>query len=330
MLNKVKQSLGYRDIIYNVKYKKFFEFVDGDNYKELDIASGTESGGTADRPSSPDTGDLFWDTDLNILLVWNGSAWEPVGSGDSVKVPSGATGDRPSSPEVGDLFWDTTLDSLLVWDGSNWSPATPSDIGTLSELVLQDKVTSAEVVLSVRDGALVVTDPFNESVQEIDLGGTTPDPGNLRNVFINGAGRYAVGQNTLLNTNGLITLEYINSPGQFFVIDDISAGGFGVGDRQGFGLVAEDIVDGTNLRGGPAPLSTGNSGGWSFQYTWYYTGGYPYGWTSYFSTNQNSRCRRWQCYWRLQRSAESAQLVGSCWQSRCRPSSACWYCGTAH
>ena len=286
MLNKVKQSLGYRDIIYNVKYKKFFEFVDGDNYKELDIASGTESGGTADRPSSPDTGDLFWDTDLNILLVWNGSAWEPVGSGDSVKVPSGATGDRPSSPEVGDLFWDTTLDSLLVWDGSNWSPATPSDIGTLSELVLQDKVTSAEVVLSVRDGALVVTDPFNESVQEIDLGGTTPDPGNLRNVFINGAGRYAVGQNTLLNTNGLITLEYINSPGQFFVIDDISAGGFGVGDRQGFGLVAEDIVDGTNLRGGPAPLSTGNSGGWSFQYTWYYTGGYPYGWTSYFSTNQ--------------------------------------------
>ena len=88
-------------------------------------------------------------------------------------------------------------------------------------------MTSAEVVLSVRDGALVVTDPFKESVQVIDLGGTTPDPGNMRNVFINGAGRYAVGQNTLLNTNGLITLEYINSPGQFFVIDDISAGGFG-------------------------------------------------------------------------------------------------------
>ena len=59
-----------------------------------------------------------------------------------------------------------------------------------------------------------------------------------------------------------------------------------IGDRQGFGLVAEDIVDGTNLRGGPAPLSTGNSGGWSFQYTWYYTGGFPYGWTSYFSANQ--------------------------------------------
>ena len=138
----------------------------------------------------------------------------------------------------------------------------------------------------MRDGALVVTDPFKESVQEIDLGGTTPDPGNMRNVFINGAGRYAVGQNTLLNTNGLITLEYINSPGQFFVIDDISAGGFGPGDRQGFGLVRETIVDGTDLDGQPAPLTTGNSGGWSWQYTWYYTGGFPYAWTTYAAISQ--------------------------------------------
>ena len=286
MLTNVKRALGYRDLIYNIRQNKFYTSEVGDQFKQVDIATGVESGGTGDRPTTPSPGDLFWDTDLGELVIWNGSSWEPVGSGGTVTVPNGATGDRPASPEVGDLFWDTTLNTLLVFDGTDWQPSTPDDVAVLSELVLQDKVTSAEVILSVRDGALVVTDPFNESVQEIDLGGTTPDPGNLRNVFINGAGRYAVGQNTLLNTNGLITLEYINSPGQFFVIDDISAGGFGVGDRQGFGLVAEDIVDGTNLRGGPAPLTTGNSGGWSFQYTWYYTGGYPYGWTSYFSTNQ--------------------------------------------
>ena len=287
MVNSVKKSLGYRDIIYNIKTEKFFTYTDGDNYQELAISAGSASGGTGDRPSDPEPGDLFWDTDLGMLLVWDGVAWEPVTSlEDGVKVPSGVSGDRPASPEVGDLFWDITLSSLLVWSGSSWVPATPDDVAVLEEIVLQDKVTDAEVVLSVRDGALVVTDPFKESVQVIDLGGTTPDPGNMRNVFINGAGRYAVGQNTLLNTNGLITLEYINSPGQFFVIDDISAGGFGNGDRQGFGLVAEDIVDGTNLRGGPAPLTTGNSGGWSFQYTWYYTGGFPYGWTSYFSSNQ--------------------------------------------
>ena len=230
---------------------------------------------------------MFWDIDLNQLVIWNGSSWEPVG-GSAVKVPTpGPSAGRPDPAEEGNLYFDTDINCLMVYNSGAWVKAAPDDVAVLTEIVLQDKVTSAEVVISIRDGALVVTDPFKESVQEIDLGGTTPDPGNMRNVFINGAGRYAVGQNTLLNTNGLITLEYINSPGQFFVIDDISAGGFGIGDRQGFGLVAEDIVDGTNLRGGPAPLTTGNSGGWSFQYTWYYTGGFPYGWTSYFSTNQS-------------------------------------------
>ena len=40
---------------------------------------------------------------------------------------------------------------------------------------------------------------------------TTPDPGHLANVFIDGTGRYSVGPSTLGNANGLITLEYINS-----------------------------------------------------------------------------------------------------------------------
>ena len=285
MLSNVQKNLGYRDIVYNIQTEKFSTFKEGDSYQELDISSGVDSGSTEDRPTDPETGDLYYDVTLNQLVVWNGSDWEPVG-GSAVKVPSGPSADRPDPAEEGNLYYDNGIDTLMVYHNGDWVPAAPDDVAVLEEIVLQDKVTSAEVVLSVRDGALVVTDPFTESVQEIDLGGTTPDPGNMRNVFINGAGRYAVGQNTLLNTNGLITLDYINSPGQFFVIDDISAGGFGGGDRQGFGLVAEDIVDGTNLRGGVAPLTTGNSGGWSWQYTWYYTGGFPYGWTTYVQQNQ--------------------------------------------
>jgi len=149
-----------------------------------------------------------------------------------------------------------------------------------------DEATAATVRLSARRGSLVVTDPFTESVSQIDLGGTTPDPGTLTNVFLDGSGRYSVGASTLNNANGLATLEYINTPGQFFVINDIDGGVFGPGDRQSFGLVAEDIYDRTNLRGGLAPFSGGNSGGWSLSYSWYYTGGYPYGWTSYVTANQ--------------------------------------------
>ena len=122
-------------------------------------------------------------------------------------------------------------------------PATPDDVAVLTELVLQDKSTGQEVTISVRDGALIVTNPFTETVSAIDLGGTTPDPGNSTNVFIDGSGR-SVGASTLHNSNGLATSEYINTPGQFFVINDIDGGIFGPGDRQSFGLVAKDIYDG--------------------------------------------------------------------------------------
>jgi hypothetical protein len=40
--------------------------------------SGTPNGGTGDRPSSPEIGDLYFDTDLDLLIVWNGTSWEPV------------------------------------------------------------------------------------------------------------------------------------------------------------------------------------------------------------------------------------------------------------
>ena len=286
MLNNPKKELGYRDIIYNIKQNKFYTFEVGDQFRPLDIETGTPSGGTGDRPSEPNVGDLFWDTDLDQLVIWNGSAWEPVGSGGSVTVPSGPSGDRPGDAEEGDLYFDTTINTLMVYSGGSWVPSKPDDVAVLSQLVLQDQVTSAEVVLSVRNGTLVVTNPFTESVSEIDLGATTPDPGTLRNVFIDGSGRYSVGVNTLNNTNGLMTLEYINTPGQFFVISDVDGGVFGPGDRQSFGLVRETLYDGTDLDGGVGPLTTGNSGGWSVTYTWYYTGGFPYAWTNYAVASQ--------------------------------------------
>ena len=60
MLNNVQKGLGYRDIIYNVRTDKFFTYKEGDNYEELAIASGgVGSGGTGDRPASPEIGDLF-------------------------------------------------------------------------------------------------------------------------------------------------------------------------------------------------------------------------------------------------------------------------------
>lgn len=145
-----------------------------------------------------------------------------------------------------------------------------------------DKRTGVSSKLSIRDGQIIVTNSLDEVTTAVDLGGTTPDPGHLRNVELDGTGRYAVGPYTLANTNGFVTREFINTPGQFFVINDIDGGSFTYGNRQCFGLVRETIVDGTDLSGRSEGLFTGgNSGGWSTSPFWYYTGGFPYIWTSY-------------------------------------------------
>ena len=156
------------------------------------------------------------------------------------------------------------------------------DVYVEDGIAFTDKRTNDESILSIRDGQLIVTDSTQEVTTAVDLGGTTPDPGHIRNVELDGTGRYSAGPTTLFNTNGLVTREFINSPGQFFVINDIDGGVFTGGNRQGFGLVRETMVDGTDLSGRTEGLLTGgNSGGWSLGGVWYYTGGYPYIWTSY-------------------------------------------------
>ena len=84
MSNSTQRKLGYRDVVYNINAKRFFQYEAGDNYKELEVeALGILSGSTADRPSSPNIGDLYWDTNVDALIVYNGSSWELVGGSGS-------------------------------------------------------------------------------------------------------------------------------------------------------------------------------------------------------------------------------------------------------
>jgi hypothetical protein len=123
MLNNNKKELGYRDVIYNIKFNQFFTLDLGDQYKPLPISltgggggGSASSGGTAARPVSGEEGDLYFDTDLDLLLVWNGSEWQEAGH----TTPSGSSANRPSAPYVGEIYFDTTLGKLIVWNGSDW------------------------------------------------------------------------------------------------------------------------------------------------------------------------------------------------------------------
>lgn len=76
-----------------VKNKGTFD--GGNTIKSEDIgATGTPTGGTADRPSDPDTGDLRFNTDESKLEVYNGTAFVQLSTTGVVTVTQDSfTGD---------------------------------------------------------------------------------------------------------------------------------------------------------------------------------------------------------------------------------------------
>lgn len=66
-------------------------------------------------PTSPRTGQIWYDTATGFLKIYSGSVWNAVG------VPYSAT--APSSPTIGMLWIDSTIPALKVYDGSAWVSA---------------------------------------------------------------------------------------------------------------------------------------------------------------------------------------------------------------
>ena len=104
-------------------------------------------------PANPLKGQLWWDTNNNILKVYSGSSW---------KISTGATSSPFSSPPGdlsalgGDLWFDTTNSQLKVYSGSSWItvgpqslvgvadtgafPATMTDTSAGTHIVVQFKI----------------------------------------------------------------------------------------------------------------------------------------------------------------------------------------------
>jgi hypothetical protein len=76
-----------------VKNKSTF---DGGNTLKLEEigATGTPAGGTADRPSDPDTGDIRFNTDTSVLEVYNGTQFQSLATSGTVTITQDSfTGD---------------------------------------------------------------------------------------------------------------------------------------------------------------------------------------------------------------------------------------------
>lgn len=86
-------------------------------------------------PTSPLTGQLWWDKLSTSLKVWTGEEFKIISSSTSQDTP-------PTNPIVGDLWWDTFNSQLNVFNGTAWTligPAFTTAMGTSGTVV--DSIT---------------------------------------------------------------------------------------------------------------------------------------------------------------------------------------------
>ena len=78
---------------------------------------------SANEPSNPKAGQLWYQTSTRILQVYNGDAWKSISGAQSVA-------DEPTFKVAGDLWFDSVNQQLKVWSGAGWVVIGPSFTST--------------------------------------------------------------------------------------------------------------------------------------------------------------------------------------------------------
>ena len=86
-------------------YAGYGEFLD-ENFIRL-----LENGANTTAPTSPLTGQLWWDKTNSVMKVWNGTTFKTISAAT-------ASSAQPTNNITGDLWFNTTAQQLFVWNGS--------------------------------------------------------------------------------------------------------------------------------------------------------------------------------------------------------------------
>ena len=99
--------------LFGKNYPLYGEFLNENFIKLL------QNFANANPPDKPLRGELWYDTTLGILKIYNGSSFVPVS-------PVFVSNSAPSITLVGSQWWDQTNRQLSMYNGTDWTPVGPS------------------------------------------------------------------------------------------------------------------------------------------------------------------------------------------------------------
>jgi len=127
-------------------------------------------------PANPLVGQLWYDSGVKTLKVYDGTNWKNISSSAPGPVP-------PPNPIVGDLWFNTTLQQLFAWNGTAWlliGPPSSSGEGRTGAFpaTIRDTATNDHIVLELIVGANVGNGSPNSQTVAIVSRDATFTPNN--------------------------------------------------------------------------------------------------------------------------------------------------------
>ena len=185
------------------------QFLD-DNFIRL-----LENGSNTTAPSSPLTGQLWWDSSAGVMKAYNGTTFKTLGGAT-------ASSTAPTSNVTGDLWYDTVNAQLKVYTGTTWilvGPAFTAGTGTTGAIVntITDTSSVSHVVIElyVNDSVVAIVSKDAAFTPQVGISGfTTVNPGITMASAISGVNQYF--QGTATNSqqlNSLSSTDFMRATG---------------------------------------------------------------------------------------------------------------------
>ena len=172
-------------------------------------AAGSGGGGgsnvsiSTNAPSSPSSGDLWWDSDVGELYIYyaDGSSnqWvETAGGSETVTVSD----DAPSSPNAGDLWWESDTGRLKIYyNDGNSAQWVDANAGLLDEIANVKWGTTNAGIHTLSNVGIGTTNPTVKLVVDGDA--------RITGVLtVGGSSLTLDGDNNLVNVGTALTLGH--------------------------------------------------------------------------------------------------------------------------